>query len=225
MPRKCTICFHTDLEEINRALISQGDSLRNIAIQRGVSFSSLHRHKTKHLPATMIKAAEAKKISMADDLLAQVEKLHARTLVILEKAEKADNLKMCLSAIREARGNMELLVKMQVALTLANEKNMMLIWDLPVQDPEAPSKFSTENVIDANFNEPALDHNPSTTELQPAEEPQLMILDLHVPQTSNRSEAELPDRLEHPTNREEICMIDLDPIKRMNKNPLTDRMF
>jgi N-acyl-D-amino-acid deacylase len=58
MPRKCTVCEHEKVEEINRLLL-KGVSLRNIAKQYFVSAASLHRHKKGHLPAKLVKAQEA----------------------------------------------------------------------------------------------------------------------------------------------------------------------
>lgn len=52
MPRKCSICIHPKRAHINRTILSGKKSLRQIAVQYGVSVSALQRHK-KHLVEAM----------------------------------------------------------------------------------------------------------------------------------------------------------------------------
>jgi hypothetical protein len=72
----------------------------------------VYRHKTEHLPAYLSKAREAEDAAKADDLLDQVRNLQAHALDILERAEKAGDLRTALAAISQARGNLELLGKL-----------------------------------------------------------------------------------------------------------------
>ena len=51
-------------------------------------------------------------IAHADDLLEQVRDLQVRTFAVLEAAEASEQHRTALSAIREARGNLELLAKL-----------------------------------------------------------------------------------------------------------------
>ena len=111
MPRTCTICTHPELEAINRALVD-GTPNRRIAAHYTVSEQAVRRHKADHLPAHLVKAREAEEIAEADELLSQVRTLQARALTILDKAEGAGDLRAALGAIREARGNLELLAKL-----------------------------------------------------------------------------------------------------------------
>ena len=108
---KCTICPHEKLEEINQALMS-GLSLRNVAKQFFVSMPSLHRHK-RHIPAGMVLAQHAKEVAKADTLLEQVAKLRDKAMSILEQAEQAGDLRTALAGVREAKGCLELLAKLQ----------------------------------------------------------------------------------------------------------------
>ena len=86
------------------------------------------RHKADHLPVTLVRAQGAAEVARADDLLGQVRGLHETTLGILAKAERAGELRTALGAIREARGNLELLAKLlgeiddrpQVAVLIAS---------------------------------------------------------------------------------------------------------
>ena len=110
MPRVCTVCNHNKRDEIDTLYI-QGSPYRDIARRFEVSLSSVSRHK-KHLPKTLLKAKEVKEIAKADSLLKQLEELQTRTNGVFKKAEKQKDLRTCLAAIREARGNLELIAKL-----------------------------------------------------------------------------------------------------------------
>ena len=112
MPRRCTVCAHDDLEAINGALVS-GEPYRSVANRyESLSQAAVQRHEENHLPATLTKAKEANEVAHADALLDQVRNLQARTLAILEAAEGSNQHRTALSAIREARSNLELLAKL-----------------------------------------------------------------------------------------------------------------
>ena len=111
MARSCSVCRHPDRDAIDRALI-EGQPYRDIAGQYSVSKSGVERHGRNHLPATLTNAAEAEEVARADDLLSQLRALQGRALGILEKAESSGDYRAALSAIREARGCLELLAKL-----------------------------------------------------------------------------------------------------------------
>jgi hypothetical protein len=111
MPRRCTVCDHAQREEIDRALVA-GGAFRNLAKRFDTSPTAMFRHKAEHLPAKLIMAEKASEVARADDLLAQVRDLQGRAHNILDKAEESGELRVALSAIREARGNLELLAKL-----------------------------------------------------------------------------------------------------------------
>jgi hypothetical protein len=111
MPRRCTVCDHPERHGIDEVLIT-GTSYRSVAKRFVLSESAVYRHKTEHLPARLLKAREAEEVAKADDLLEQVRYLQTRALDILERAEKAGDLRTALAAISQARGNLELLGKL-----------------------------------------------------------------------------------------------------------------
>jgi hypothetical protein len=125
VPRRCTICDHEDKARIDAALIS-GIPLRDIAGQHSVSKSALERHKAGHLPAHLAKARDAGEVARADNLLSQVRYLQDRTLAILTASEDAGELRTALAAIREARGNLELLAKLLGELDDAPRMNVIV---------------------------------------------------------------------------------------------------
>ena len=110
MPRRCSVCDHPKRHGIDEALVSVAP-YRSVAKRFGLSESAVYRHKTEHLPAHLLKAREAEEVAQADDLLEQVKGLQGHALGILERAEKAGDLRTALAAISQARGNLELLGK------------------------------------------------------------------------------------------------------------------
>ncbi len=126
MPRRCTICTHKSRSKIDQALVER-QPFRNIAAQFGVSTSALVRHFDDHLPAALVKAHEATEAAQADALLAQVVDLRDKALGVLDKAEESDDLRAALSAIREARGCVELLAKLAGQLKDSPTINLILM--------------------------------------------------------------------------------------------------
>jgi hypothetical protein len=111
----CTICSSTDRHAIDVALVS-GTPNRRIASQYGLTEAAVRRHRAAHLPAQMARARDAAELADADDLAAQVRALQARALAILDDADAAGDRRSALSAIREARGALELVARITGAL-------------------------------------------------------------------------------------------------------------
>lgn len=111
MPRTCTVCSHPERETMDRALV-EGVAFPALVAEYRVSKDALSRHKANHLPAKLVMAEKAGEVAGADDLLGRAQDLQARTLAILEAAESTQQHRTALSAIREARGNLELLAKL-----------------------------------------------------------------------------------------------------------------
>jgi len=126
MPRKCTICEHEKVEEINKALIGGVSLSEIVSIYSGITKASLFRHKKNHLPAELVKAQEAREVTNADNLLAQVTELRDKALSILAKAEQTGDLRTALQGIREAKGCLELLAKLQGELQERSTVNILL---------------------------------------------------------------------------------------------------
>jgi transposase-like protein len=105
------VCDHPERHSVDEALVSDAP-YRSVAKRYGLSESSVYRHKSEHLPAHLLKAREAEEAARADDLLEQVRDLQGHALNILNRAEKAGDLRTALAAISQARGNLELLGKL-----------------------------------------------------------------------------------------------------------------
>jgi hypothetical protein len=125
VPRRCSICRHEHVEQINQALV-EGTVLSEIAALFRVSDDALSRHRNNHLPVTLTKAREAKEVAQADDLLGQVRNLQDRTLTILEAAEASGEHRTALAAIGEARRNLELLGKLAGELDERPQVNVLI---------------------------------------------------------------------------------------------------
>lgn len=125
MPRSCTVCEHPEREAIDRQLVGDSSNL-SVSSLFGVSESAVRRHKAKHLPAKLVMAEKAQEVAEADDLLDQVRGLQARTLAILEAAEHTHQHRTALSAIREARSNLELLAKLLGELDDRPQVNILI---------------------------------------------------------------------------------------------------
>jgi hypothetical protein len=126
MPRTCTVCAHADRPKIDRTLVVGQEALRTIADRFSVSKTALGRHKENHLPATLVSAREAEEAVIADDLFSQVRDLQGRAFVILDRAEGAGDLRTALGAIREARGNLELLTRLLGKLDERPQVNILI---------------------------------------------------------------------------------------------------
>ncbi len=125
MPRSCTVCEHPEREEIDRALVG-GASNRSAASLYDVSEAAVRRHRTNHLPAKMVMAENAAEVADADNLLDQVGDLQRRTMAVLAAAEVSREHRTALAAIREARGNLELIGEVTKELNRVPTLNLSL---------------------------------------------------------------------------------------------------
>ena len=110
MPRKCSVCGHIQVKDIDESLVN-GIGLRKIAERFSLATTSVYRHKN-HLNRTLLKANEVREVAQADNLLEQVRDLQTRALNVLLKTEEAEDWRAATGAIREARGCLELLGKL-----------------------------------------------------------------------------------------------------------------
>ena len=143
MPRTCEICQRDNVGEINEKLAS-GVPLRTITDQCGPSKTSLIRHR-RHLPVSSLAPATQTAEKAATGTLARIERLQELVDRILASAEETKNLETLIRAVREARGNLELIAKLTGEL---RERNLKIGTLVQVQDgmPDL-SKLSTAEVL------------------------------------------------------------------------------
>jgi len=110
MPRVCTICSHGSRHDIDSILVDRSKPYRDIARRYDVSKDAISRHVSSgHISELVTLAADAERGARADTLLDRIEALQSRTLVILEATDETHDHRVALSAIREARRNLELI--------------------------------------------------------------------------------------------------------------------
>jgi hypothetical protein len=115
VPLPCSICIHGERAAIDRALI-RGVPIPELTARYRVSPDALLRHKHRHLPLRLVKAQAAQEVTDADQLLTEVKGLRAKAFALLFAAERAGDLRTALTGVREARGCLELLAKLQGVL-------------------------------------------------------------------------------------------------------------
>ncbi|MEI8145128.1 MAG: hypothetical protein WCH83_06675 [Alphaproteobacteria bacterium] len=113
MPRRCTVCADPRRAEVDRLIAAGTAPLRRIATDHGFSESAVRRHAEDHVPAAMAEAAEAELVAHGASLLDQVTSLHRRALGLLQRAEVAGDFRAAMAGIREARGCIELLARLE----------------------------------------------------------------------------------------------------------------
>ena len=125
--RPCTVCGHPQREEINSLLAPTDANFAAISRQfAGISEDALKRHKESHIAAALVNAEGIKEVAEANTLLADIRSLREKATTILEKAEKAGDLKTALLGIREARGCIELLAKVEGQLDDRPQINILV---------------------------------------------------------------------------------------------------
>ena len=112
MPRTCTICAHRRRKAIERALLA-GQPFRKLAARFDTSTGALQRHKSEHLSTALLKADRAEQATRGDDLLKKIENLEVDARRIAAKAEKGQDLRTAIVAIRELTRIVELLAKLR----------------------------------------------------------------------------------------------------------------
>ena len=109
VPLRCTVCDHQQRGDIEAELVA-GASLRDIARRYGLSRAAVHRHrKGGHIVESLAKASEVADVTRGDDLLARVRGLEDRALRILDRAERAGELRTALRGVAEVRSTIKLL--------------------------------------------------------------------------------------------------------------------
>jgi hypothetical protein len=127
VPSACTICSHEKRYEIEERLATRQGTYRGIARTYGVSEDAVGRHVASgHVGQLLALAADAERAARADSLLDRIEALQSRTLAILEASEETNEHRTALAAIREARGNLELIGEVTRELNRAPTLNLSL---------------------------------------------------------------------------------------------------
>jgi hypothetical protein len=123
--RTCTVCASPHRATIDAALIA-GRSSRDLAAQYGLSHHAVSRHFATHLPQAQREAYKEQEAQRADDLLSEARRLREITMALLGRAVQANDLRTALVAVREARGNLELIGKLLGELDAGPALNVLV---------------------------------------------------------------------------------------------------
>ncbi len=124
MPRTCSCCNHIKRGAIDTALIAN-EPFRHIAARFGTSTGALQRHKDEHLPAVMVKSAQAREIAHADHLLEEANRLYQVATDIMEETRK-NKPDTALRAIQAGGRLLELLGELLGELNRSPQVNILV---------------------------------------------------------------------------------------------------
>jgi len=155
--KRCTICSHPQVDEINAMLINNVSHREISTVFNGVGDMSLHRHKRNHLPKALGLAKVAKETAQGDGLFSQVQTLQNKALSLLEQAEGTGDLRTALMAVKEMRSCMELLGRIsgelspeKILIQLEPSINQIIfILRQEVHDPKTLERVSQRLMIEA----------------------------------------------------------------------------
>jgi hypothetical protein len=149
MPRHCSLCFHSQREQISRDLLS-GIAYREIARRYSVTIGAISMHLRNHVagPVRRIIQAEtnlAKDCLSVEPVLLQMRRLNNHVLRVLTIAEASKDQAMVLAAVKEARENLTVIAKITGELdprSLAPEDGKLQVtiryYDKPLPEPARP---------------------------------------------------------------------------------------
>jgi hypothetical protein len=115
----CRVCRSPLRAQLDRALVSGHDSLRELAAQYDISSSALHRHRRTCLPDSLVQAHVDMFALDVDGVLLEVERLRHRALQLLDESLAEHDRRSALSAIGQCRGALDLMVRTRLTQAAA----------------------------------------------------------------------------------------------------------
>jgi hypothetical protein len=128
MARPCAICSHPERAEIDRALVVDGETYRNIAKRWGMSAAAAFRHRAEHIAEQVAKAAQAAEagdVRQALDVIQQLKAANGVTLEVLQQARTGHDGRLALLAVDRVMKQCELQAKLLGEL---DERPVINIW-------------------------------------------------------------------------------------------------
>ncbi|MBI3977165.1 MAG: hypothetical protein HY331_03160 [Chloroflexi bacterium] len=119
--------MHAEREAIDRQIVAQ-TAYRTVADRFNVSKTALIRHK-EHLPAQIVKAAEADDVRRAIDVVGQLRAINEASRAILADARKAGDPDTALKAIDRILRQIELQAKLIGELDESPRLNVLVTTD------------------------------------------------------------------------------------------------
>ena len=106
--RRCTICLNKRRPEIDRAVISREMGYRAIAKRFRISHTALYRHVLRHLPTNLIKKEEQTREEAANGLIAELDEITQKTVLVLARAMDKKDGDLALRALARRERQLEL---------------------------------------------------------------------------------------------------------------------
>lgn len=164
MGRHCTVCTHIDREEIDALMVGGSVSNRAIAGRYSLSRAAVDRHR-EHLAKELVTAAKQAEALRASDVLARIVRLADAADRIVTRAEQADDQRLQLLAIREARPVAELLARIARMLGPESVTNVLVQNGArPISDELTDGERAELARIAAEHVRPALVESVAATE-------------------------------------------------------------
>jgi hypothetical protein len=168
MPQTCTVCRHERREEIDRALVD-GEAVHNIAKRTGTSTTARHRHKTQHIPKTLVLAKETAEEIQAGTLFDRLRSVCRVTREILREARGAKNHIIALQAIGRIERQLELEARLLGELDdSAKVASGIQVSQLPDVSHLTPEQLLAEQRIFARM--PGADRGRPCRQARPADD-------------------------------------------------------
>ncbi len=108
----CTVCTHPKRLHIDRALVTDGATVRDTARKFDVTVSALGRHRKNHLAPALAKHEEHFDLATAQGIGNQLATIHAEATRLLHEAREDGNRRDQLSALARLERQIELAAKL-----------------------------------------------------------------------------------------------------------------
>lgn len=129
MSRRCSVCQHPDIADINAQLVEGGRSIRGIARKYAISEDSLSRHKKRHLPAAVVQAAQEETTEKGRDLLDRIRSAE-------EKLSRYESIAVQLAHKGFKDGDPALVLRALAEARRSSVESRMRLWDLELRVTE-----------------------------------------------------------------------------------------
>lgn len=113
MAARCTVCSHPDRERIDMALAADQLTCRGAAERWRLDKSAVSRHRARHLPLRLLRAAEAEEIAAAGRILSQIDETAklATALIVRGMRTKTFDGRLAVAAMGRRLDALTLLAK------------------------------------------------------------------------------------------------------------------
>ena len=118
MPRLCSVCAHPARTQIDEDLLAHQASYRVIAHRYALHWDALQRHEHAHLGQSFRQSQEAQALMQTERLISRLMDLEAAVDRVLARSEQLGDDRLALLAVKEARANVDVLVRIGVMADL-----------------------------------------------------------------------------------------------------------